>query len=183
MASDARVRYTKMVIVQNFARLLKEKPINKITVKEICNLAQINRTTFYKHYLDVYDLLDKIEAQFLEELLSVLRSRENTTVKDMLSFIMVNFKAEEDTYKAICSPNGDPTFPAKIFEACHDVSLSSGVLDSGEVTAVQREWAYRFAANGCNGIINQWISEGMKEPISEVADFAEQLVVNALMNI
>jgi AcrR family transcriptional regulator len=183
MASDARVRYTKMVIVQSFARLLKEKPINKITVKEICNLAEINRTTFYKHYLDVYDLLDKIEAQFLEELLSVLQSRENTTVKDMLTFIMVNFKAEEETYKAICSPYGDPAFSVKIFEACHDISLSGNALESRKLSPAQKEWAYRFAANGCNGIINQWISGGMKEPISEVADFAEQLVDNALINI
>lgn len=183
MASDARVRYTKMVIVQNFIRLLKEKSLNKITVKEICDLAELNRATFYKHYLDVYDLLDKIELQFLDELMTVLRSRENTTAKDMLTFIMVNFKAEEETYKAICSTNGDPTFPAKIFEACHDISLSGSVLESKKVTAVQREWAYRFIANGCNGILVKWIADGMREPISEVADFAEQLVDNALLSV
>ena len=39
MASDARVRYTKMVIAQSFIKLLKEKPINKITVKAICDLS------------------------------------------------------------------------------------------------------------------------------------------------
>ena len=183
MALDARVRYTKMVIVQNFTKLLKEKPINKITVKEICDLAELNRATFYKHYLDVYDLLDKIELQFLDELLAVLRSRENTTAKDMLTFIMVNFKAEEETYKAVCSPNGDPAFPAKIFEVCHDISLSGSVLESKKITAVQREWAYRFIANGCNGILVKWIADGMCEPISEVADFAEQLVDNVLLNI
>ena len=96
MASDARVRYTKMVIVQNFIKLLRQKPINKITVKEICDLAEINRATFYKHYLDVYDLLEKIESQFLAELLSKLRSGENNTAKDMLSFIMISFKAEDE---------------------------------------------------------------------------------------
>ena len=182
MASDARVRYTKMFIIQNFTKLLKEKPINNITVKEICDLAELNRATFDKHYLDVYDLLDKIEFQFLEELRTVLRSRENTTAKDMLTFIMVNFKAEEETYKAICSPNGDPTFPAKIFEACHDVSLSGVILESKKIKAVQREWVYRFIANGCNGILVKWIADGMREPISEVADFAEQLIKNTLMN-
>ena len=183
MASDARVRYTKMVIEQNFTMLLKEKPINKITVKEICDLAELKRATFYKHYLDVYDLLDKIELRFIDELMAVLRSRENTTAKDMLTFIMVNFKAEEETYKAICSPNGDPTFSAKIFEACHDSSLSGSVLENKKITAIQREWAYRFIANGCNGILTKWIADGMCEPISEVADFAEQLIGNALMNI
>ena len=181
MASDARVRYTKMVIVQTFTKLLKKKPINKITVKEICDMSELNRATFYKHYLDVYDLLDKVEMQFLDQLMDTLRSRENTTAKDMLTFIMVNFKAEEETYKAVCSPNGDPTFPAKIFEACHDISLSGSTLESRKITAVQREWAYRFIANGCNGILVKWIADGMREPISEVADFAEQLVDNVLL--
>ena len=183
MASDARVRYTKMVITQSFIKLLGKKPINRITVKEICEAAELNRATFYKHYLDVYDLLDKMEAQFLAELSAVLHSRENTTVKDLLTFIMVNFKAEEETYKALCSPNGDPSFPAKIFEACHDITLSESVLDGKNLSTEQKEWAYRFAANGCNGILNQWITTGMKESISEVADFAELLVNYGLMNL
>lgn len=183
MASDARVRYTKMVIVQNFIKLLRQKPINKITVKEICDLAEINRATFYKHYLDVYDLLEKIESQFLAELLSKLRSGENNTAKDMLSFIMISFKAEDDTYKAICSDNGDPAFPSKIFEACHDISLSDSVLESKKLRPEQKEWAYRFVTNGCNGVLTQWIAGGMKEPVSDVADFAEVLINNALSNL
>ena len=76
MATDARVRYTKMVITQSFIKLLGKKPLSRITVKEICEAAELNRATFYKHYLDVYDLLDKMEAQFLEELSSVLRSEK-----------------------------------------------------------------------------------------------------------
>lgn len=183
MASDARVRYTKMVIAQSFIKLLKEKPINKNTVKAICDLSELNRATFYKHYLDVYDLLDKIELQFLNELMAVLRSRENTTARDVLAFIMVRFKAEEEAYKAICSPNGDPAFPARILEACRDFSLSGGVLESRKCTAVQREWAYRFIANGCNGILVKWIADGMLEPISEAADFAERLIDCVLTHI
>ena len=50
MARDRSVEYTKMVIQNSFTRLLKEKPINKITVKEICELADINRSTFYKYH-------------------------------------------------------------------------------------------------------------------------------------
>ena len=65
MGLDARIRYTKMVIQESFAALLKERPINRITVKEICEGAEINRATFYKYYADAYDLLDKIEEQVL----------------------------------------------------------------------------------------------------------------------
>ena len=74
MASDVRVRYTKMFIKQSLTELLKTKPLKKITVKEICEKAEINRATFYKHYLDVYDLLDQIENQLIEELKQALKA-------------------------------------------------------------------------------------------------------------
>lgn len=53
MKTDARIRYTRQTIQQVFIDLLKQKPLGKITVKEICEKAQINRSTFYKHYEDV----------------------------------------------------------------------------------------------------------------------------------
>ena len=61
MGQDARVRYSKMIIQSNFVSLLKQKPMNKITVKELCEMADINRATFYKYYMDFYDLMEKIE--------------------------------------------------------------------------------------------------------------------------
>ena len=50
--TDARKRYTQMVLKRSLLKLLKEKPVNKITVKEVCELAQLNRATFYAHYSD-----------------------------------------------------------------------------------------------------------------------------------
>lgn len=184
MAADARVRYTKMVIIKSFIKLLKDKPINRITVKEICEMSEINRATFYKHYLDVYDLLEKIEEQYFDELVEVLHSRENNTPKDVLTIIMASFKAEEEIYTAVFSANGDPSFPAKVLERCNYVGVNQiNDCTNKKLSEEQRVWVYQFIANGCNGILNKWISGGMKEPISEVAEFMEQLVNNALTNL
>lgn len=67
MKTDARVRYTRKVIQDAFLDILKEKPISRITVKEVCDKAEINRGTFYKHYQDCYDLLDKIGEEGLRD--------------------------------------------------------------------------------------------------------------------
>ena len=72
MASDARVRYTKMVIKEQFAAILTTTPLNKVTVKEICERAEINRATFYRYYADPYDLLEKMEQEFLEDMFKKL---------------------------------------------------------------------------------------------------------------
>ena len=50
--SDRRVKYTKMVLRNALIKLLETKPISRITIKEICEEADINRTTYYAHYTD-----------------------------------------------------------------------------------------------------------------------------------
>ena len=64
--SDARVRYTQRALKQALLTLLKEKSVNKITVKEVCALAELNRATFYSHYSDCFALLESIENELLE---------------------------------------------------------------------------------------------------------------------
>ena len=64
---DRRVKYTKKIIKECFFDLLNEKEINKITVSELCTKADINRATFYRYYIDIYDLLEKIQEEFIEE--------------------------------------------------------------------------------------------------------------------
>jgi len=54
-----------MVIKESLINLLEEKDISQITIKEICENADVNRSTFYAHYTDQYDLLRKIEDEFL----------------------------------------------------------------------------------------------------------------------
>ena len=64
---DRRIKYTKKVIKENFLNLLEEKDISNITVKELCMISDINRGTFYRYYIDIYDLLKSIEQEFVEE--------------------------------------------------------------------------------------------------------------------
>ena len=54
--TDARIRYTQRVLKESFLTLLKQKPVNKITVKEVCEMAELNRATFYAHYSDCFAL-------------------------------------------------------------------------------------------------------------------------------
>ena len=74
---DRRVKYTKNIIKTTFLKKLEEKDINKITVSEICKDADVNRATFYRYYLDVYDLLDNIETEFVDNLRLVFKDRKS----------------------------------------------------------------------------------------------------------
>ena len=59
--TDRRVKYTKQAIRDSFLKLLSEKPIEKISVTEICREAEINRGTFYSHYTNPYDLSERAD--------------------------------------------------------------------------------------------------------------------------
>ena len=64
---DSRTRVTKLLIRKAFMELLHVKPIQSISIKELCDNAGINRGTFYTHYKDIYDLLEQIEREMLED--------------------------------------------------------------------------------------------------------------------
>ena len=73
MARDYRVRVTQKLIREAFTGLLKQKPIQSISIKELCELAGINRGTFYAHYRDIYDLREKIEDEMYRDVLDALK--------------------------------------------------------------------------------------------------------------
>ena len=183
MGLDARVRYTNMVIQVNFVTLLKQKPINKITVKEICDMAEINRATFYKYYADVYDLMDKIEEQILEDLQMVMQESIKDGVERTLVRILEKMKEDGELYIALFSENGDTDFSMRIFKMCYAEFGEYIYKEFPQLSEVQRAWNYIYTAQGSSGILNYWISDGMQESPKEISGFINQLITNTLKNI
>ncbi len=67
---DKRIQKTKYAIKKAFMELLQKKSLEKITVKELCELAYINKSTFYSHYEDIYALSDALEYEMVLEIVS-----------------------------------------------------------------------------------------------------------------
>ena len=74
---DLRIKKTKRAIRSAFAELIKEKPMEKITVKEIAERAEINKTTFYAHYETVYDMVDQLAQETVAEVISQINTAQN----------------------------------------------------------------------------------------------------------
>ena len=64
---DTRVQFTRAALQQSLLRILRNKPIDKVTIKELCDEAKLNRGTFYLHYTTPNDVLMEIEQQFISE--------------------------------------------------------------------------------------------------------------------
>lgn len=63
---DRRIKRTKMLLQKTLVDLMLEKEVGKISVKELTQKADVNRSTFYLHYLDIYDMLEQMENEFVE---------------------------------------------------------------------------------------------------------------------
>ena len=65
---NRRVKMTKMLLNESFLKFLAEKPLARITVKEICDDADVNRSTYYAHFTDPYDQLKKLESDIMVDM-------------------------------------------------------------------------------------------------------------------
>ena len=74
---DLRQKKTKQTIFNAFLQLRAHKEIERITIKELCQLAQISKATFYLHYRDIYDLSESLCRTAIEELLGRISRPEN----------------------------------------------------------------------------------------------------------
>lgn len=110
---DLRVRRTRKMIQEAFMALTVEKGFAAVTVSDITERAMINRSTFYRHYLDKFDLLEKYmdevyalitEETFLEEKLA------HKSPAQGLVNLLTHIQEFGDFYKVMLGPQGDPNF-------------------------------------------------------------------------
>lgn len=73
---DARVQRTRNSIIDAFIQLRGKKPLEKITIRELSQLAGINKATFYLHFQDIYDLARQLETRVIQSILSEIRHPE-----------------------------------------------------------------------------------------------------------
>ncbi|MEA5039259.1 MAG: TetR/AcrR family transcriptional regulator C-terminal domain-containing protein [Clostridiaceae bacterium] len=178
---DRRVRYTKMVLQKSFIQLLAAKDISQVTVKEICAQADVNRTTFYAHYRDQYDLMHKIEAELLDNVSSYLfDNMESDSGKDIVRAVEKIFeyiKENAELCQLLLSERGDINLQKQIMMLVYDKNMDN-LLSSGRMTREQAEYMHSFIITGCVGVVQRWLDEDMPYPARYMAEMLVTLSVS-----
>ena len=122
---DPRIQRTRNSIIDAFIQLRAKKPLEKITVRELTDMADLNRGTFYLHYKDVFDLLEKTEAELQEDFNQLvckhdavdLKQRPSVIFNEIYSLVMVLLPLTEEAAFSLC---GIPfVWPQRWFFLCH----------------------------------------------------------------
>lgn len=165
---DARVRYTRMIIEQSFLELLREKPVSKITVTELCERAQLNRATFYKHYLDIPDLMEKIEESLFDQIRESF-GQEKIQLQAFLVKMMYYTQENQARFLALGGDHGDPNLMTKTFQVCYESAYPLLAQNLVKLKETEKEMLYSFLSYGAGAILTWWIKNGMKETPEDVA--------------
>lgn len=173
---DRRVKYTKKVIKDTFLELLNKKDLNKITVSEICSIADINRATFYRYYLDIYDLFDKIQEEFVQKLkLAIVSNNHEYTISSFCKGLLDVLIEDKNLAKLIFNINNNLIFLNDILEIAYTNCYNSWKKDFPNLSDEDIEYATIFIFNGALGIINFWIKNDFDKEIDEIANLIQDI--------
>lgn len=176
MKQDHRVRLTKMLLQDSFLDLLAHKPVAKITVKELCEKAEVNRATFYAHYRDIFNLYEEIErglAQtIMHSLSTTMAERSLSTFSTEICRIIV---ANERSCRAIFGEYSDPEFPLRIVETLREGSIALWRDERPSASEAELDRFYTFMANGCLAVVRAWVQNDMAESPDSIAAFIQKM--------
>lgn len=172
---DQRTKITKQIIKQGFFSLLKEKPVSKITVTKICEVSGINRTTFYKYYLDVWDLLDQIEIDLAYEMNTFIENVVKDDFNHSIIHILKAIRMYGEQYLLLASDHGDRNYIRDVLKKWYDNNGDMIERMLPKLDRVKRVWLYDFITQGDTSIVIDWIEGGMTESEETVATFINKL--------
>ena len=173
---DNRVRYTKMVLQQALLKILQTKHIDKVTIKELCEEAKINRGTFYLHYTTPNDLLIEIEQQYIDENMAYFspyfnEGYETSQLAGMFTCILKN----KGLCRIIMGKNGNPRFVERIQKMIREGVVDGWCKEFPKYNRVDLDYVFDFIFTGSMRLILSWIEDDKGLSTAELANRLDRL--------
>lgn len=181
---DRRVRKTRRQLRECLITLLKEKKVQDITVRELTDIADLNRGTFYLHYKDVFDLLEKTEAELQEDFNQLVCKHDAVDLKQRPSVIFNEIYSlvydNADLIEILLGENGDLNFVNRLKQLIREKCLKDWmeVFRSGNAAAFDA--FFSFIVSGCIGLVQYWLQTGLKETPEQMAKLTEHIITKGI---
>lgn len=182
---DRRVRKTRNLLTQGLIKLMKEKDVKDISVKELSDLVDINRGTFYLHYSDVYDMLHKIEDDLFDQFAEVLKkdlkdTRQISSHYQILLDVFTVLNQNREITQVLIGPHGDLTFVNRLKNM---VKTQLESIFEEEMKEPGSEYLFAFIVSGYVGVFETWLRSDA--PLSEqyIAQLCTKLISPGLLDI
>lgn len=163
--NNSRRRESRDKINKAFVELLQSRELNQITVSDLCKKAELNRSTFYANYLDVYDLADQIRVELENEFSDLFANYDTGTERTGALRMFTHIRENQLFYKTY-------------FKLCYDERHLINVYDADQAAVAfggqHLKYHIEFFRNGLNAIIKMWLRDGCRETPEEMAEIIKQ---------
>ncbi len=169
--TDRRARRTRRRLQEALSRLLLKHRIQDITVQQVTKLAGINRSTFYLHYKDLYDLRQQMEGELIRQLENTLAQPEASAgMRELVNCLYGYFAERRELCRPLLPPNGDSPFWRKCVLTIAARGLPAlPLIPEGNPL---RECQLTFLGSGLMGILQEWVArEAPALPREEAVGF------------
>lgn len=160
--NNKRRQETIRRIEEVFLECLKTQELSQIKVSHICKKAEINRSTFYANFIDIYDLVDKIQIRLENEVIQLLEQEVywQCSDKDFLKLFQ-HMKENQNLYLFYFKLGSDRKQDLKLCDVClKDIDLDVEFVD----------YHIAFFKNGFNAIVKKWLDGGCEESPQQMKD-------------
>ena len=182
--NNQRTRLSKILLKNALMDLLSEKgSVTKISVRELCERADLNRSTFYAHYSEPKELLEEVEAELLdatrEHLQKIGAENDIGAHRYLLSFL-IYIKENDKPFRTLLIDAGDPEFRSNfmqqsIIQFVENLNIS--------FPKDQEQYIYSYILNGSTGVIIQWMRSDYSIDENALVDLLFFINQSALVNL
>lgn len=162
---------SRRLINEALAELIKEKPVDKITVTDIVKRADINRGTFYAHYADVPDVLEhQVEdaCQMLRQALDEHQAHTPSDTSVVLRQIQKALEGDLSFFTALLASSLSPRVSQRLRDVFVDYMTEHAPADRKQDE--QFQFMLRFVAGGVSTMYCDWASGKLSQPLSKLTD-------------
>ncbi|KAA1177536.1 TetR/AcrR family transcriptional regulator [Paenibacillus sp. B2(2019)] len=169
--TDPRVLRTRQLLRDAVIELLEEMDIEKISVNRIAERAKINRVTFYLHYRDLPDMLEKMADEMVEDILQVVNNDDNhhESVEEenlrILESLLKHIAENAKFYKVILTSKRSPIFTDRLFNLMAEIisahqEKKEGVAEHSKMP-IQKDIAVWYGSAALIGTVISWLRDDM----------------------
>lgn len=194
MAEDRRVRKSKRAIKQAFIQLLKENNLDRITIQQISDLADVNRGTFYLNYEDKYALLDEMENEQIEEIKGFVDIRKmdlstktsdrfiedfaNKIIKNVITHIEHNI----EFYQVILNLERKSQIEEQLAEIVRS-NIKHLIGDKDDIFGIPENYYLSYVVGSMMSMIKYWVSDENRVSVEELVNYVSTIASTGPLSI
>ena len=182
---DRRIKRTKMLLQNALVDLMLEKAVGKISVKELTQKADVNRSTFYLHYLDIYDMLEQMENEFVETIQGFFHDFFTPLPTSMPLTLFVNIsewlEQDKEYYAKLLRGSASGYIFEELESRIRDEFLTLLYLIFLDEESLDLRTRVNFTVSGTVGVLRMWVMEGGNISLVELSETIDDILNNGMI--